>query len=292
MSLSARMPSFSLVTPSLNQAAFLRAAIESVRSQEGVSLDYLVLDSGSVDESLQILREYGSNLRWRSGPDGGQAAAINAGLRETRGDFCGYLNSDDVLVPGALSTVASIFADHPEVDVIYGDASFIDTKGCRTRPYPTVSFDLDVLIQHCFICQPAAFWRRSAHARWGWFDPAYDNAFDYEFWLRLATQGACFFHLSRTLAESREHAATKTTRHRQAIFREIRRMELHHLGYCGRNWWEQALRFHRDEGGSWLGRLLPGRRNDRLYGLAWWPYVLWRRRLGGPLFYSPGHWRA
>lgn len=292
MSLSARMPSFSLVTPSLNQAAFLRAAIESVRSQEGISLDYIVLDGGSVDGSLQILREYGSALRWRSGPDGGQAAAINTGLQETQADFCGYLNSDDVLVPGALSTVARIFADHPEVDVIYGDASFIDSEGIRMSPYPTVPFSIDVLIQHCFICQPATFWRRSVHVRWGWFDPSYDNTFDYEFWLRLATRGARFFHLTQALAWSRVHADTKTKRHRREIFREIRRMELHHLGYCGRNWWEQELRYHRDEGDSWLGRLLPGKQDDRLYGLAWWPYVFCRKRLGGPLFYSPGHWRA
>lgn len=286
------MASFSLVTPSLNQASFLRAAIESVRTQEGVSLDYLVLDGGSTDGSLQILAEYGSAFRWRSGPDGGQAAAINAGLKESHGEICGYLNSDDVLAPGALAAVAEIFAEHPEVDVVYGDASFIDVKGGETRPYPTVPFDFEVLVQHCFICQPAAFWRRSVHERWGWFDPVYDNAFDYEFWLRLATRGARFLHVPMILAGSREHADTKTQRQRQAIFREIRRMELHHLGYCGRNWWEQELRYHRDEGGGRLGRLLPGKRDERLYRLAWWPYVFWRRRLGGPLFHSPGHWRA
>ncbi len=292
MSLTARMPSFSLVTPSLNQAAFLRAAIESVRAQAGVSIDYLVLDGGSTDGSLRILQEYGDGLRWRSGSDGGQVTAINAGLRETHGEICGYLNSDDVLVPGSLAAVEKIFGAHPEVDVVYGDASFIDTKGIRTRPYPTLPFDFDVLVQHCFICQPAAFWRRSVHERWGWFDPIYDNTFDYEFWLRLAILGARFLHIPRILAESREHADTKTQRQRQAIFREIRRMELHHLGYCGRNWWEQALRYYRDESGSRFGQLLPGKKNERLYGLAWWPYVVWRRRLGGPLFHSPGHWRA
>lgn len=290
--MTARMPSFSLVTPSLNQAAFLRAAIESVRTQEGVSIDYFVLDGGSTDGSLRILQGYGDALRWHSGPDGGQAAAINAGLRETHGEICGYLNSDDVLVPGSLAAVEKIFADHPKVDVVYGDASFIDAKGVRTRPYPTVPFDFDVLVQHCFICQPAAFWRRSVHERWGWFDPVYDNTFDYEFWLRLATLGARFLHIPRILAESREHADTKTQRQRRAIFREIRQMELHHLGYCGRNWWEQALRYQRDEAGSRIGRFLPGKRDERLYGLAWWPYVFWRKRLGGPLFHSPGDWRA
>lgn len=283
---------FSLVTPSFNQAAFLRAAIDSVRRQKGVDIEHVVRDGGSTDGSLDVLREFGSTLRWQSGPDGGQVAAINAGLQETSGEICGYLNSDDVLEESALARVAAVFAENPEVDVVYGDAWFIDAEGRRTRPYPTVPFDFQILVQHCFICQPAAFWRRSVHARWGWFDPAYDNTFDYEFWIRLATRGARFLHLPEVLAESREHTQTKTQRQRKKIFREIRHMELNHLGYCGRNWWEQELRFYRDETQGWLSRLLPGKRDERLYGLAWWPYALYRRQLGGPWRYRPGHWRA
>lgn len=283
---------FSLVTPSLNQAAFLRAAIDSVRRQQGVELGHGVRDGGSTDGSLEILRGFGPSLRWQSGPDGGQVEAINAGLQETDGEICGFLNSDDVLAEHALSRVASVFAENPGVDVVYGDAWFIDAAGRRIRPYPTMPFDFQILVQHCFICQPAAFWRRSVHQRWGWFDPAYDTTFDYEFWIRLATQGARFFHLPEVLAESREHPETKTQRQRQRIFREIRRMELKHLGYCGRNWWEQELRFYRDETHGWLSRLLPGKRETRLYGLAWWPYILCRRRLGGPWRYRRGHWRA
>jgi len=286
------MARFSIVTPSLDQADFLRASIESVRAQDGVSVEHVVRDGGSKDGSLAILSGYGSKLRWCSGPDGGQAAAINAGLRETSGDICAYLNSDDVLEPGALAAVEEVFERFPEVDVVYGDAWFIDAEGRRLRRYPTVPFDLETLVQHCFICQPAAFWRRSVHERWGWFDAGYDNAFDYEFWLRLANQGGRFHYLSADLAASREHPATKTQRQRGAIFREIRMMQMRHLGYCGRNWWEQSLRHQRDECDGWLARLLPGTQGDRLYGLAWWPYVFCRRRLGGPLFYRPGHWRA
>lgn len=286
------MADFALVTPSLNQAPYLRAAIESVRQQKGVRCHYKVRDGGSTDGSQGILGAYGSDLAWQSAPDGGQVQAINAGLNELPGEICGYLNSDDVLAPGALAAVAAAFAEHPDVDVVYGDAWFVGPDGSRTRPYPTVDFDYETLVQHCFICQPAAFWRRSVHQRWGWFDPAYDNTFDYEFWLRLASEGAQFLHLPAVLAESREHPETKTNRQRRKIFAEIRRMELQHLGYCGRNWWEQQLRFIRDESGDWLGRLLPGRTDERLYGLAWWPYMLWRRRFGGPLWHRPGDWRA
>lgn len=287
------MPSFALVTPSFNQAAFLPACLDSVLAQRnGGELHYVVRDGGSTDGSIEILRGYGERVNWRSGPDGGQVRAINAALRELPGDLCGYLNSDDVLLPGALERVAEEFARHPEVDVIYGRAWFTDARGLRTREYPTLPFDADALIQHCYLCQPATFWRRSAHERFGWFDPEFDNTFDYEFWLRLLARGARFRHLPDFLAESREHGSTKSTTQRARIFAEIRRMQFRHFGYLGRNWWEQQLRYWRDESGSPWGHLLPGRRDRRMYRLAWWPYVLVRRSLGGPLFHRPGDFRC
>lgn len=286
------MTSCALVSPSFNQAAFLPACLESVRAQEGVILHHEVRDGGSTDGSVEVLRAAGPALRWTSGPDGGQVRAVNAGLRELPGEICGFLNSDDLLLPGALARVAREFEQHPEADVIYGRAWFIDAAGERTREYPTLPFDGEALIQHCFICQPAAFWRRSVHARFGWFDPNYDHTFDYEFWLRLLAGGARFHHLPEFLAASREHGATKSATQRGRIFAEIHRMQLRHFGYLGRNWWEQRLRYWRDESGSPWGRMLPGRRDERLYGLAWWPYVLLRRNLGGPLFHRPGDFRC
>lgn len=285
-------PSICLVTPSFEQARFLPACVNSVLGQGYPDLAYEVRDGGSTDGSLQLLRRYGPELDWRSEPDGGQVAAINAGLQALPGEIAGYLNSDDFLLPGALQAVARAFRDNPEVDVVYGRGWFADDTGRTTREYPTLPFDFDTLVQHCFLCQPATFWRRRVHERFGWFDPSYDNTFDYEFWLRLAVGGARFMHLPEFLACSREHPATKSQRNRGRIFAEIRRMQLKHLGYMGRNWWEQQLRYWRDESGSRWGRILPGRRDERLYGLAWLPYVLGRRRLGGPLFSRPGHWRA
>lgn len=286
------MASFSLVVPSYNQAPFLRDALDSVRRQRGVVVHAEVWDGGSTDGSLAVLESYGDSVRWRTGPDGGQVRAINAGLRALPGEICGYLNSDDVLLPDALSRVAEVFAENPDIDVVYGRAWFIDATGRRTREYPVLPYRLDDLIQHCFICQPAAFWRRRVHARYGFFNPSYDSTFDYEFWLRLAVGGARFHLMEDFLAESREHGATKSSRRRGEIFAEIRRMQLRHLGYCGRNWWEQQLRYWRDEEESWARHLLPGSPGQRLYALAWWPYVLCRYRLGGPWRYQPGDWRA
>jgi len=287
-----RPPSFALVTPSYQQAPFIRACVDSVLAQTDARVNHAVYDGGSTDGTVEVLRSYGQRLPWQSGPDGGQVRAINRGLQELDGDYCGYLNSDDVLTAGALARVAAEFARRPDVDVIYGRAWWIDATGRRTRAYPTLPYNFDALVQHCFIAQPAAFWRRRVHDDCGWFDPAFDSTFDYEFWLRLATRGRRFHHLPEVLAESREHAATKSATRRGAVFREIRRMQLRHLGYCGRNWWEQQLRYWRDESGAAWGRLLPGQRDERLYRLAWWPYLLWRRKPGGPLFHRPGDFRC
>src|SRR5688572_29995318 len=149
-----------LVTPSLNQAPFLRACVDSVRTQTGVHLNHVVRDGGSNDGSVEILQSFGDSVKWYSGADGGQARAINAGLQELPGEICGYLNSDDVLLPGTLAKVAAVFAAHPEIDLVYGRAWWINEAGENTREYPTLPWDPEVLIQHCFICQPATFWRR------------------------------------------------------------------------------------------------------------------------------------
>jgi glycosyltransferase involved in cell wall biosynthesis len=290
--MSAARLSVALVTPSFNQGAFLRECLDSVRGQSGVAVHHGVWDGGSTDNSVEVLKSYGASLHWRSGPDGGQVRAINAGLQELPGEICGYLNSDDVLLPGALERVVQSFAENPDIDVIYGRAWWLDAEGRQTREYPTLPFDAAALVQHCFICQPATFWRRRVHERHGWFDPNYDFTFDYEFWLRLLQAGVRFHHLPDFLAGSREHPATKSATSRGDIFREIRRMQLRHFGYCGRNWWEQQLRYWRDESSPAWGRLLPGQKDQRMYRLAWWPYALWRRRLGGPLFYRPGHFRC
>ncbi len=289
--MGAASPPVSIVTPSFQQSTFLRDCVESVVRQHYAALEYLVVDGGSTDGSVDILNGLGRRLKWQSEPDGGQADAINKGLRRTAGEIVGFLNSDDILRPGAVASAARALQVHPEVDVVYGRASIIDAVGRVLRPFPTRPFDREVFVQHCFISQPAAFWRRSLHDRFGDFSTDFDHTLDYEFWIRVMRGGAKFLFVDEEWACAREHADAKSQRLRGEIFRQIRDLQLRHLGYCGRNWWEQYLRYLRDEkGGGW--RLLPGKREQRLYRLAWWPYILWRRRLGGPLFFRAGQWRA
>lgn len=284
-------PLVSIVTPSFQQAAYLRTCIESVLAQSYQPIEYRVCDGGSTDGSVEVLEAYGPRVAWQSRPDNGQAEAINSGLRASRGEIVGFLNSDDVLRPNAVASAVGALAEHPEVDIVYGRATVIDASGQPLRPSPVQPFDSDVLVQHCFIAQPAAFWRRSLHDKIGWFAEEFDHTLDYEFWIRAMAAGAKFLFVDEEWAQAREHPRAKSQRLRGEIFRQIRELQLRRLGYCGRNWWEQHLRYLRDEkGGVW--RLLPGRKDERIYRLAWWPYVLWRRKLGGPLFYRPGHWRA
>jgi len=284
-------PLVSIVTPSYMQARFLRDSIDSVLSQTYPNIEYEVWDGDSTDESVEILRSYRDSIKWRSQPDDGQAAAINAGLREAKGEIVAFLNSDDVLLPGAVAAAVRLFAADPTVDVVYGRASIVDLAGRPLRQYSTHPFDANLLVQHCFVAQPAAFWRRSLHDRIGYFSTEFDHTLDYEFWIRAMKAGAKFLYTDEEWALAREHADAKSSRLRGEIFRQIIRLQLRHLGYCGRNWWEQYLRYLRDEqGGVW--RALPGPRGSRLYRLAWLPYALWRTNLGGPLFHRPGDWRA
>lgn len=215
------LPLVSIVTPSYNQGRFLRRTIESVLTQEYPRVEYIVCDGGSTDESRAILESYGDRFSWVSEPDAGQSNAINKGLRRARGDIVAYLNSDDVLLPGALLTIVAHLEANPEWDLVYGNAHHIDVDDRVLGPYPTAPFDFDRLLQDCCICQPAAFWRRRVIDRIGFFDDALHYAMDYEYWMRLHRAGGLLAHVPDFIASSRVHSATKTLSARLQVYDEI-----------------------------------------------------------------------
>ena len=230
------LPSICAVTPSFNQGRFIGRTVESVLSQGIAGLDYVVMDGGSTDETVAVLREYGDRLRFRSEPDKGQPDAVNKGIAATTAEVIAWINSDDVYSPGAFQAVLEVFDARPDVDVVYGDADHIDVDDAVIEPYPTAPFSLAALKERCILCQPAAFIRRRAVERFGALDLRWQYTLDYEFWLRLARGGAVFAYLPRKLAGSRFYPETKTSGSRLMVHAEINDMMLATFGRVPERW--------------------------------------------------------
>jgi glycosyltransferase involved in cell wall biosynthesis len=230
--------SISVVTPSLNQGQFIERTIQSILGQDAAnySLEYIVVDGGSGDTTLEVVQRYAPRLRWVSEPDRGQADAVNKGIRSTAGDVIGWLNSDDVYRPGALALVAEVFVAQPAVDVLYGDAQLVDADDGPLGAYYTEPWNPARLVERCFLCQPAVFFRRRLVERFGVLDERLHYCMDYEYWLRLAAGGATFSYLPRVLAASRLHPATKTLSAGLVMHEEINTMLRARLGRVPDSW--------------------------------------------------------
>ncbi len=209
ISSASSLPAVIVVTPSYNQAQFLEETIRSVLLQGYPNLDYMVIDGGSKDGSVEIIRRYEPWLTyWVSEPDLGQADAINKGLGRSTGDIAAWLNSDDVYTPNALREMSSYFAIHPDAAVIYGDADFIDVTGKHTSRFRAQPFRPPQMFFDHFIPQPSAFIRRPAFDRAGGLDTLLHFCMDYDLWLRIALLGRLDY-LPRVWSSYRVHAASK-----------------------------------------------------------------------------------
>lgn len=211
----------SFITPSYNQGRFIERTIKSVLQQQLSSYEYVVMDGGSTDETVDILKRFSGGLRWVSEKDRGQTHAVNKGLVATSGEIIAWINSDDIYCPGALRAVCEFFDENPAVDVVYGDANYIDETDNVTGPYPTQDWDLERFKECCFISQPAAFMRRTVVERFGLLDEQLHFCMDYDYFLRLARGGARFAHLKQVLAGTRLYPTNKTLRYRERIHVEV-----------------------------------------------------------------------
>ena len=227
---------FSVIIPSYQHGAFLERTLNSILSQDCPDVEVHVQDGGSTDQTLEILRRHGDRIRWVSERDHGQAAAINSGLCRATGEYLCYLNSDDVLQPGALRKVRDYFVMHPAALVVYGLADFIDEADRVLGAYPVESWDYARLRETCFICQPACFWRRTVLDRFGGFDESLHYAMDYEYWLRIGATTP-FHFLPEILASSRCHLAAKTFSRNLAAQREaLTVLQRYHAGRIPPQW--------------------------------------------------------
>ena len=201
----------SIVTPSFNQAQFLEETIQSVLNQDFPNLEYIVIDGGSQDGSVEIIRKYEDRLSWWvSEPDKGQTDAINKGFHRSNGDIFAWLNSDDTLLPGAVSEAVSYLEQNPAVGLVYGDTNFIDQHGKIIGKFPARQTDYRRLRQgYVHIPQQAAFFRGDIWRQVGPLDPSFFFAMDYDLWVRIAAVSELVYH-RRTWANFRLHSDAKT----------------------------------------------------------------------------------
>ena len=193
--MKSKLPLISIVTPSYNQAQFIRATIDSVLGQNYPNLEYFVIDGGSTDGTIEILKSYGKKITWVSEKDKGQTDAINKGLRQAKGEVMAYLNSDDVYTEGALLKVGEYYAD-TKADWITGDCTVIDVEGNPSsgnwliRRYKrflmALYSPLTLRIADSMLPQPSTFWSRKAWEKIGEFNDNYHYVMDYDYWLRLS----------------------------------------------------------------------------------------------------------
>lgn len=217
------LPKISIVTPSLNQAPFIEETIQSVLNQGYPNLEYLIVDGGSTDGTLRILKKYEGQLSWISEKDNGQSDAINKGLRQVTGDIVAFLNSDDLYEPGGLLAVGEYFLNHPEANWLTGLCINIDQTGKEIRKLNRLyknfwlrwkSFAVLQVLN--YVSQSATFWKRSAMNKIGYLNEHLHYTMDYDYWLRLG-QRYPLHVLYRDLASFRIHNNSKsgTTTHHQ-----------------------------------------------------------------------------
>ena len=206
-------PSVSIVTPSLNQAAFIERTIRSVVEQQYPKLEYVVQDGGSTDDTDRILEKYRPDLSGvESRKDKGQANAINLGFEKTGGEIMAWLNSDDMLLPGAIAYVANFFLDHPEIDAVYGHRICVDENDEEVGRWVLPPHDDDILLWADYIPQETLFWRRRIWEKsGGHIDESFRFAMDWDLLLRFRDAGAKFARLPRFLGAFRVHDAQKTS---------------------------------------------------------------------------------
>ena len=246
----------SIVTPSYNQARFIEGTIQSVLSQDYPQIEYLVVDGGSTDHSVDIIRRYADRLTgWVSEKDRGQTDAINKGFARATGEILAWINSDDTYEPGAVSAAAEFLREHPEVGMVYGDCNYINEQGEVIGRFHSKQTSYRRIRQgYNHIPQQTMFFRAELWKQLGPLDPSFHFAMDYDLWTRISARSEIKY-VPQTWANFRLHTSAKTL-------------------MADDRFWPEMLRVHYRDGGSFFSLIVARYYLRRLLG----PLLNWRRR--------------
>ena len=207
--MSEKSPLVTVVTPSYNQADYLEQTIASVLGQDYPALEYMVVDGGSTDGSVDIIHKYADDLAWWvSEPDQGQAEAINKGLQRAGGKYIAWLNSDDLYQPGTVQAAVVELEKNPRLGMVYGDLHSINALGDRVNTIRYAPYTLEDLLAFFIIGQPTVFMRRSVLEEVGYLSEVYNYLLDHHLWLRIAS-AAEIKYIPAPLAAARYHPSAK-----------------------------------------------------------------------------------
>lgn len=256
--MTAYKPKISIVTPSYNQASYLEQTIYSVLNQRYDNLEYIVIDGGSNDASIEIIRRYEQFIsHWVSEPDRGQVHALNKGLEKCTGEIFAFLNSDDVYLPGAFSAVIDYFHVHPECSWVCGD-SIMFGEGHPTKLFKAIvpKSAVHALTWQSHAPQPGMFWRRDLLLNG--FDEKWNYCFDHEFYVRLLLTGYKCEHLPLPLAAYRLHSTSKTVAESNKFDQEFDRIAEKYepiLSWSDRRWCVSTRYLRKSIAGSQRGNM-------------------------------------
>jgi len=254
-------PLVSILTPSFNQARYLETTIQSVLSQDYPRLEYIIVDGGSTDGSVGIIKKYSDRLAWWvSEKDRGQTDAINKGFARATGGIFAWINSDDTYEPRAVGQAVKYLTEHPEVGMVYADCNYINEDGRAIGRFPAAQTDLPRLRRgYVHIPQQTMFFRADLWKQVGPLDPSFYFAMDYDLWTRIAARSELKYLAGQVWANFRIHTSGKT------IAADDR---------C----WPEMLRVHYRDGGSFFAPIVAKYYIRKLVAPLW----AWRlkRRLG------------
>ena len=251
------LPLVTIITPSFNQVPYIAATIDSVLSQDYPHIEYIIVDGGSTDGSVDIIKSYADQLAWWvSEKDKGQTDAINKGFARANGQILAWLNSDDTYEAGAISSAVDFLMKNPKVGLVYGDCNFIDENGLKFGEFNAAQTNFKKLQQgYVHIPQQASFWRAELWEKVAPLDDSFFFAMDYDLWTRLAKISELRYLPGETWANFRLHSDAKSIAQDK---------------YC----WEEMMRVHYREGGSFFS-IINAKHLIRKVVAPWWN---WRRR--------------